>query len=269
MSLYNAIGAGLTGYFAKEANKKAAKALAAGGRQANRHVKQAYNDSLGFLDTALSGATETLNPYIEDGNRGRKLYNDAIGINGLEAQQSYHDLFENDPGFQDAADFGLDQIERSYGTRGGVNSGRAMIALADNARKDQYGAYQNRLNQLKGVGDQGFLASRGVADLQYNTGGNKASLRTGLGSQLAQNAIAGAGGQAQYHANNANIIGSSLSSLGYGLGNIDGANSVNGNDYYNPIDSIRSLGQLLPTMNSNKEKANPYTIWGNGLNNYF
>ena len=269
MSLFNLIGSGVSGYLSSRENRKARKALAAAGRVADDRVNQAFNESLGYFDEGLYDAGSTLDPYIQDGNRGRKLYNDAIGINGDYAQRSFYDAFQNDPGFQAAVDYGQDQIERSYANRGGVNSGRAMIALADNARKDQYGAYQNRLAQLKGIGDQGYNASRGYADLQYNTGANKASMRTNLGAQLAANALAGAGGQAQYYANNANIIGSTLSNLGYAAGQISGQNSVNGNNYYNPIDSVRSLGSLIPDIRSNKQNANPFSLLTSGLNNYF
>jgi len=241
-------GAALGGYFASRENRKARKGLARAGRAAEGDLRAGYDDALGFLDQGHGDASKYLTPYVDSGQAGQKLYHDALGINGGEAQKSYHDDFQDDPGFQDGVDYSLNQVERSFANRGGVNSGRAMIALADNARKAKYGAYQDRLSHLRGVGELGFNASRGLADLAYNTGTNKASYRTNLASALASNAISGAGGQAQAHSNNANIIGNTLSGLGYQFGRFNGETSGQQEAQYNPINELRDVGSYLPSF---------------------
>lgn len=279
MSFFGAALGGIAaGLFGEYSNKKARKALAKGGRRANTAVNEAYDESLLFLDEGLEDSQEYLTPYVEDGDRARNLYNTYLGLNGRESQANEFENFQTDPGFQSLVDYGQDQVERSYANRGGVNSGRAMIALADNAQKHLNSAYQQRLDRLGGVASTGYDASKGLADLVYNTGANKASFRTNLGQQIASNNLVGAGAQAQSYANSANLVGSTLSGLNSSYNYYNSRDNAQGNSgygstqgYENPIDQLKSVGTYLPNgqktggggFSGYLERNNPY-----GVNNF-
>lgn len=272
MSLFGAVlGAGISGLFSEYSNRKARKVLQGATNAANAESRRAYGDALDFLDEGLESAKGYLNPYIEDGDLARNLYNTYLGLNGQDSQQTAYDDFQTDPGFQSEVDYAHDQIERSYANRGGVNSGRALIALSDNAQKHLRGAYQDRLNRLQGVANTGYTASRGVADLEYNTGANKGAYRTNLGQTISQNLLAGAGAQAQSYGNTARIVGSTLSDFNKGYNYYSNLNSAQGGESYNPIDQIRSVGTYLPNgQRSNSGTLGDYLQGGyqNGLNNF-
>ena len=263
MSFFSALaGNALGGYFAYKQNKKAAKALRRAGDQANDFTTNTYNDALGYYDQGFNKASSYLDPYIQSGQASSRLYDNAIGVNGSAAQESYYDQFQNDPGFQSAVDYSNDQIERNYANRGGVNSGRALIALNDNAHKHQYGAFQNRLDRFDRGRTLGFNAARGQADLAFNANANKARATTNYGNAISSNILGAAGSQAQSYANSANILGSTLSNASYYGGFNQGQNSgvSPANSWVNPdIAAVRDVnGASLGRKNNSPQLGSSF-----------
>lgn len=203
-TMYGMNQAGKSADAAAAAAAQAAKAQEAGYDKARRSRKAGVAQSLSYLQ-----------PYQQSGWQGQDLLNDALGINGPEAQQSFFANFQNDPGFNAMQQTGINTVEQSRASAGGLRSGATMKALQDYGMKLQQSVFQDRMMRLGEVGKLGATAGTNMATL--NEGANK-----DIANLLAAEGLAKAGGIT--NASNAMQMGSQnqLQLLGYGLGQSKG-----------------------------------------------
>lgn len=141
---------------------------------------------------------ELLRPAIESGDRSRSLLEQALGIQGADAQQAYYDDFQTDPGFQSAVDYGVQQIDRSAAARGMSFGGNTLQAVADYGQRAMYDAYQNRLSRLNALASGGAAQAGTLAGLNTQSAAQQgqfvgnAGYYQGAGIQNAANAVGNA-----------------------------------------------------------------------------
>ncbi|MGA7323657.1 MAG: hypothetical protein WBX25_04050 [Rhodomicrobium sp.] len=144
---------------------------------------------------------------MQGGQNALNLYNNATGVNGAGAQQSYYTNFQNDPGFQSGVNYGLQQIQAQNAAQGMGLSGNTLAALQNYSQNSLSQEYETRLGDL-------FRS----AQLGANSANALSSASTS--SATAQGNFNTAAGQYQ---------GSGLSGIGTGL---SGATNNYANYYY-------------------------------------
>ncbi len=163
-----------------------AQSVANAAQQSAALQQQRFNQAVGYEQ-----------PFMQSGQNALNLYNNATGVNGSAAQQSYYNNFQNDPGFQTSVNYGLQQVQAQNAAQGMGLSGNALAALQSYSQNALSQQYQTRLSDLF----QG-------AQLGANSANALASASTSSGT--AQGNFNVAAGQAQ---------GSGISGLGTGVSN--------------------------------------------------
>lgn len=174
-----------------------AAALRVGGFQAARQSLEGSLEAANLADReALERGLEFIDPELQSARGAQTLLDDAIGVNGPEAQARFFADFENDPGFQAEVDAALQAQERQASASGRLTTGAQRIALADRAQRFQRGAFSDRLNRLRdraglavdiaGRG-AGFITTEGArrAGRESTQGVNLARLDVGAGEAEA------------------------------------------------------------------------------------
>jgi len=170
-------------------------------------VANAASQSAALQQQRFNQAVSYEQPFMQSGQNALNLYNNATGVNGAAAQQAYYNNFQNDPGFQSAVNYGLQQIQAQNAAQGMGLSGNTLAALQSYSQNALSQEYQTRLSDL-------FQA----AQLGANSANTLASASTSSGT--AQGNFNVAAGQYQ---------GAGLSGLGSG---ISGAANSYANYYY-------------------------------------
>lgn len=166
------IGAGTQLYGAHQANKFNKKA------QAALAAQQAKNE--GYMQ-----------PYMAAGTNALKTYQDALGLNGADAQKAYYSSFETDPGWQAANDAALNATNDRYRLTGS-SGGNVRAALYNQGQQNMLGAYNTRLAQIQGLVSGGQNAASTLVGSGTSLGTAGANLLSGAGQNIAQG-ISGAG----------------------------------------------------------------------------
>ena len=177
------------------------------------------------LTQGRDAATGYLDQYIQGGGRANALYDNALGVNGVQAQRDFGNNYAaSDPFRAQNANFANEQLMQVLNARGLSGSGYAGQAVADQSLRRGSEDYNNYLNRLQGQGQQGFNASSQAAQFQNNYGQNRANqantyaqMNTGIRGQIGQNytdrgnALATLNyGYGQQKANNATNLANSL-----------------------------------------------------------
>lgn len=146
---------------------------------------------------------QLLLPAVQSGDRARGSLEEALGLQGSDKQSAFYNNFQTDPGFQNAVDFGLSQVDARTRALGSSRSGNTLAALSSYGQNQMQGAFQDRLSRLSA------LASGGQA-----TAGQLAGINTQSAAQQGQ--MVGNAGyyQGAGFQNAANSIGSGLNSYG-------------------------------------------------------
>ena len=219
-SLFGAIlgGAGslLGGFLNQNAASNYSSAIGRAGQIAAKGAKKAGN-------TAAQGYTKAntyLTPYAgtpTSGSMGaQNQFLTGIGANGVPAQQSFYNNFQNDPGYNATLQAGIGAAEQGGAGTGAFNSGGTLKALMAFGQRQQQEQFQTRLNYLQQAGQQGL----DVAGMQGQNVIGGANARAG-GQLGAANARSGSIlGQAQANmygqgAMNQGITGALGSAAGY------------------------------------------------------
>lgn len=148
-----AIGSAVIGGIA---SNSAAKKQAKSQKQAMALQKQQYDANVARAQ-----------PFLESGQNSLKLYQDAIGANGPEAQAAYYAGFQNDPGWEASQAAGVRAIERGGSRSGMYGSGNTLAGLYNYGQQNMLGAFQNRLGNLNtgaGYGIQGLNSITGSSN---------------------------------------------------------------------------------------------------------
>lgn len=190
--------------------------LAGGYGSADRFLSQAgvginagYDQAGSAINRGQREATGYLNPYAQSGTRANNLYGNALGLNGLTAQQGFGQNYAaNDPFRAQNSEFATEDLMRSLNARGMSGSGYAAEAVAQQSLRRGSEDYNNYLNRLSGVRDTGQQAATNLASLSGQFAGQRSGLATGRGA--AQGNVFGD------RATNATGRGNALSNLTYG-----------------------------------------------------
>ena len=141
----------------------AADAGSAAAMSAAHQQEEAIRKARMMREAGLEKSLGYLQPYRESGLGGQKLLNDALGINGADAQRAFYSGFQNDPGYEAVQKAGINTVEQSAASRGGVYSGATMKSLMDWGQKFQQSVFGDRLNRLGEVGKLGATAANNSA----------------------------------------------------------------------------------------------------------
>ena len=170
----------LGSYFGAQTTAKAAQ-------QAAALQQQRFNQAAGYEQLFMQAGQNALN-----------LYNNALGVNGAAAQQTYYNNFQNDPGFQAGVNYGLQQIEAQNAAQGMGLSGNQLAALQNYSQNALSQQYQTRLQDLfqgaqLGANSANALTSAstssGTAQGNYNLSSGQYQ---GAGLSNTGNALSGA-----------------------------------------------------------------------------
>ena len=165
------------------------KDLAQGKASAEQHLGQYYNQGRQDVQDYAGRATGYMQPWVQTGQAANKLWGDATGANGADAQKSYYAGFQNDPGWQAQFQAGMNALDKSAASRGGLYSGAAMKGVANYGQQFQRQAFQDRLGQLAAQSGSGQGAAGTMAGLTANTGNVLGNMAQGYGQNLAGNDI--------------------------------------------------------------------------------
>lgn len=203
------------GFFGSFTGSDQRKDMRAAYSESNEMLDKGYGDARGNLETGYEGATGALDgargdintgygraqqalrggvgkaaaqyrPYQQTGNRANALYSNALGINGAANQQAFMRRYQGSDPFRDSnADFASNALMRQFNARGMSGSGVAAQAVArENLRRGSQD-YENYLNRLAGLQQQGMGVAQNMASLYGNQGQQLAQLGYQSGQDLA------------------------------------------------------------------------------------
>jgi len=195
------------------------------GQGQRRDIKKGYADSTQMLRDGYDQGRQDiggyydkgmgmLQPFMQGGQKANALYLDYLGANGPDAQRAAFSAFQNDPGFQQQMQAGVNALDNSATARGGLYSGAAMKGVANFGQQFQRQAFNDRMGMLGGAAQQGQQAGMAGAGLASQTGGQLGNMAFGFGQQNAANRINYANSLAQ----NRNVgINNLMGAAGLGL----------------------------------------------------
>lgn len=163
---------------------------------ANKAAKAQKKAAAG-VDKRFQETKELLKPFVDSGTLALEDLQASLGLLGEDAQKSFFQDFQTDPGFTEATQFGLDQVNDRFDLSG-RGGGNLLSALSDRARNDLFGQFQLRQGQLAnlagmGQGAAGSLAGAGqTAAAQSGQFIANAGQLQGAGIINAGNALTGA-----------------------------------------------------------------------------
>ncbi len=123
------------------------------------------NSAIGQTTTGTNQALSFLSPYVQGGTGSMSILNDALGINGPEAQAAYYRNFQTDPGFMATQRAGVNALDQSAASGGMLRSGGQMKSLYNYGQQNMQNAFQDRLARLFAVGGQGLTAADNSATI--------------------------------------------------------------------------------------------------------
>lgn len=176
----------------------------------NQLIDTAKTDTLGALDRGRAGALTSLgqglasatgtinsavdryNPWVDAGRNALTTYQNSLGQNGAAGNAAAVSQFQASPGYQYQVDQATDAVARKQSALGALGSGNTMAAITDrasNLANQEYGGWQDRLNNLgntglQATGQQTSLLGN-LAGLQQQTGRDEANIYTGTAGQEA------------------------------------------------------------------------------------
>lgn len=170
-------------------------------KKANKKATAAIDQGLSEGVSAYETGRSRFDPYASAGTQANAMYTAALGLGGPDAQREFLANYIDDP----TQELSQRAVARAMAARGLTDSGASRLA---SARVWQEG-YNNHLNRLMGVSQQGMQAAgaqagidTGIGDMRFGTGQLRANQAIGYGNALAEtrnvglNNILGAAGTA-------------------------------------------------------------------------
>lgn len=174
------VGGVASGFMQKSAQRKAAHE--AGGR-----LEYGAAQGRAAIEEGFGGAMEEFDPWLQTGKKAQNIIADLSGANGPEAQTKAYENFKTDPSYKFALEQGGQALQRSGLSRNpnlfSGNFAAEAEKFGQGLATQQYGDYYRRL--------------LGLSDTGYSAAGNRATLKSGKGTALANVDI----GQASQMAN--------------------------------------------------------------------
>lgn len=204
-----AVGAGM----AYAANRQGAAEKAAGKAKGS-----AATDAMNKYDTVYNQSRADADDWMETGQQANSRLQALM--NGDMSS------FQADPGYQFRQQQGLQGLDRSAASRGGLYSGGHSADLLNYSQGLASQEYGNFYNRLMGLSNQGLGAAQYLGGLGQNYAQNWAQARGIKGAADAQRAAAGPMAQAGYGNAIASAFGTyaGMSGGGGGLSGMMGGN---------------------------------------------
>lgn len=168
------------------------KDLQRGRAESESALNAGYQGALEFSNQGLTDANRITQPFLDQGQRGFGLYADSFGVNGAGARDAAFQTFQSDPfnaHSNDVTRIALYDLMKRYNAGGMANSGASNLGLARAGLEATDRRLADWRGGLQGLGQLGAGMATDNANRTYGTGQFNAGLRSGLGQQLAGNAI--------------------------------------------------------------------------------
>lgn len=124
-------------------------------------------------------------PYVAGGGGAFQTLLDLAGENGAGAATAAKGQFKASPGYQFRLNQGIDAIDQSAASRGGLYSGRTLKALNDYGQGMASQEYGNWMDLLKGLATTGYGATGATAGARGNLTGQITGANTAIGDAQA------------------------------------------------------------------------------------
>ena len=195
--------------------------------QGNAAFNYAGNKSMDILKQYLGNATSYLSPYYLAGTGALDKYAGALGVPGFQAYDPSQ-MVKSSPGYQFGLSQGNDAMGAQMSAQGLYGSGPQREAAQKFGQNYGMNYYNQLMQQLAGLGQQGQQAGTQSGQWQMNTGPQLADIEMAMGKN-AQNTIAtGAGMELQstlqdQQNSQANTLGWLGTGLNFLTGGLSGA----------------------------------------------
>lgn len=152
-----------------------------------QQLTQQYNDNNA---ATIAAQNQTYQQDLANYNQNEALYNQYTAAGPLTAQQ-IDDNITNQPGYQAQQDAGITAIQKAASANGLLGSGNMLQDISTFASQLQGEYYNNTLNRLSGLAQQGAGAAAGTAQNDTTNGNTLANLYSTLGDTLSNAQLAG------------------------------------------------------------------------------
>lgn len=210
----------------------------------------ALNDALGLLDSASTAATAGFDqatgyqrPFYDTGTAALSEIAAAMGLRGPEEAADALSRFRAAPGYQFQLSEGVNALDRSAASQGGLYSGAQGQALTEYGQGLADQTFNARLSQLAGL-----------AGIGQNAAGNLSSIATGRGQ--SEGAYQGAAADA--------LLGAAGAKAGIRQGGLSSATGAN-----TDIGAARAGGIIGPANAWTNAATNLSTMLGYGAGEGF
>lgn len=167
----------LAGVEADKGFRQTRQAINQGYREENRLARQGGKAVGAEIDAAEAAAIQPMQEYADAGSAANAAQMYELGIG--ERPDDYAG-FEGSTGYQFARDQGIGSIDASAASRGGLQSGATMKALAGYTTGLAQQDYGNHYARLGGVAQRGQDAAGQISDLRRLSGGARVSNTGGV-----------------------------------------------------------------------------------------
>lgn len=130
-------------------------------------------------DKAYKKEQEYMKPWQDFGEKNLVSFKDLLGYNGADKQAAAMEALKTSPAYQFRLNQGVGALDRSAIKRGGLNSGRQMMALEDFGQGLASEEYGNEFNRRLGLADRANSTAGTMASLGGNYYRNKGNLFLG------------------------------------------------------------------------------------------
>jgi hypothetical protein len=129
-------------------------------------------------------AVGQLSPYNKAGTSALSMYQNMLGLG--EQGSAGMNAYQQTPGYQFRMQSGLDALDKSAAASGSLLSGAQQKALTEYGQNFGTNEYQNSLNNVGSLMNQGYNAATSSGNYLMGTGSNISGAYSGLGNTLAQ-----------------------------------------------------------------------------------
>ena len=196
--------------------------------RATAQFAQGRDKGLDAYGQGYSQAQGYLTPYSQQGSQANNLYGTYLGLNGADAQRSaLADYAGADPFRQYNEDMANRGMARQFNRMGMLDSGNMRLATARASLERGSQDYNNYLQRLAGLGQQGYGAASMLGNFAMQNGSNVA----GLWNNFAKNQAGAEVQRANALAQAAGILPNNLMRLGgLAIGAYTGMRGMFGDD---------------------------------------
>jgi len=176
--------------------------------KANRAQQEGMGRALGLTEAQYQQSRQDLMPWTQAGKQALSEQQSLMGLGGDTAGAMRS--LQSSPGYQSRLAMGERSLAGSSAARGGMGSGKALMAAGNYGQDYASNEYGNRLSQLANLSGTGQSAAAGQAAAGQQYAGNMSNLITG-----GANAEAASGMAASQATQSSLLGGAQLGLAGY------------------------------------------------------